>query len=183
MLLGGDELGRTQGGNNNAYCQDNEVSWFDWSRVDESLLGLTSALVGLRRGNPVFRRRRFFHGRPLRGSGIGDIGWFTTAGTEMTESEWEDDDAKAIGVFLNGSAIPGLDARGDTVSGDSFLVLLNAAPDSIGFTLPKGSWGESWAKVLDTWDGAVAEADESALSGGDQLDVGGHAALVLRRID
>jgi glycogen operon protein len=183
MLLGGDELGRTQGGNNNAYCQDNEVSWFDWSRVDESLLGLTSALVGLRRGNPVFRRRRFFHGRPLRGSGIGDIGWFTTAGTEMTESEWEDDDAKAMGVFLNGSAIPGLDARGDTVSGDSFLVLLNAAPDSIGFTLPKGSWGESWAKVLDTWDGAVAEADESALSGGDQLDVGGHAALVLRRID
>ncbi|HWC38615.1 MAG TPA: glycogen debranching protein GlgX [Acidimicrobiales bacterium] len=183
MLLGGDELGRTQGGNNNAYCQDNEVSWFDWSRVDESMLALTAALVDLRRGNPVFRRRRFFHGRPLHGTGIGDIGWFTTSGTEMTEVDWEDADARAIGVYLNGSAIPGLDARGEKVSGDSVLVLMNAGPEATAFTLPKDGWGESWTKVLDTWDGTVTEAGESALSGGDQLEVGGRAVVLLRRID
>jgi glycogen operon protein len=183
MLLGGDELGRTQGGNNNAYCQDNDVSWFDWSRVDESMLALTAALVALRRSNPVFRRRRFFHGRPLHGTGIGDIGWFTTAGTEMTEAEWEDADAKAIGVYLNGSAIPGLDSRGETVSGDSFLVLLNAGPEATAFTLPKDGWGESWTKVLDTWDGAVGDSGAHPLGGGDQFEVGGHAVVLFRRID
>ena len=86
------------------------------------------------------RRRRFFHGRPLRGSGIGDIGWFTPAGTEMTEADWDEGDAKAMGVFLNGRAIPGRDARGERVAGDSFLVLLNAGTETVGFTLPKGSW-------------------------------------------
>jgi glycogen operon protein len=86
-----------------------------------------------------------------------------------------------MGVFLNGTAIPGLDTRGEKVSGDSFLMLLNAGPDTIGFTLPKGSWGESWTRVLDTWDGAMAEADARPLGGGEQLDVGGRAMVLLRR--
>jgi glycogen operon protein len=183
MLLGGDELGRTQRGNNNAYCQDNDVSWFDWSHVDEGMLAFTSALVDLRRSNPVFRRRRFFHGRPVRGSGIGDIGWFTPAGTEMTESDWEDGDARAMGVFLNGSAIPGRDTRGERVAGDSFLVLLNAGTESLGFALPKGSWGESWTKVLDTSDDGIEDTDEHPLAGGEQLEVGAYTTVLLRRAD
>ena len=183
MLLGGDELGRTQGGNNNAYCQDNEVSWFDWSRVDEPMLAFTAALVDLRRSNPVFRRRRFFHGRPVRGSGISDIGWFTAAGTEMTEADWEEGEAKAMGVFLNGRDIPGLDTRGERVSGDSFLILLNAGPEAVAFTLPKGNWGESWTKMVDTWDGAVLDGGGSPLTGGEELEVGAHASVLLRRVD
>ncbi|HEY3701314.1 MAG TPA: glycogen debranching protein GlgX [Acidimicrobiales bacterium] len=183
MLLGGDELGRSQRGNNNAYCQDNDVSWFDWAHVDEGTLAFTSALVDLRRSNPVFRRRRFFHGRPLRGSGIGDIGWFTPAGTEMAEADWEDGDARAMGVFLNGSAIPGRDTRGERVAGDSFLVLLNAGVESVGFTLPKGSWGESWAKVLDTSDDDIEDTDEHPLAGGEQLEVGAYTTVLLRRAD
>jgi glycogen operon protein len=183
MLLGGDELGRTQRGNNNAYCQDNDVSWFDWSRVDEEMLAFTSALVDLRRSNPVFRRRRFFHGRPVRGSGIGDIGWFTPGGTEMTEGDWEDDDARAMGVFLNGGAIPGQDTRGERVTGDSFLVLLNAGTRPVGFTLPKGSWGEAWTKVLDTSDDGIEDTEEHPLAGGEQLEVGAYATALLRRAD
>jgi glycogen operon protein len=151
--------------------------------VDEGTLAFTSALVDLRRSNPVFRRRRFFHGRPLRGSGIGDIGWFTPAGTEMTEADWEDVDSRAVGVFLNGSAIPGRDTRGEQVAGDSFLILLNAGTESVGFTLPKGSWGESWTKVLDTSDDAIEDTDEHPLVGGEQVKVGPYATVLLRRME
>jgi glycogen operon protein len=182
MILGGDELGRSQGGNNNAYCQDNRVSWFDWARVDDAMSAFASALVDLRRSNVVFRRRRFFHGRPLHGSGVSDIGWFTAAGTEMTDADWEDNEARAMGVFLNGHDIPGLDPRGERVVGDSFLVLLNAGPAAVSFTLPKDSWGESWVKVLDTWEDGFEQADPPSLAGGEELEVGDRGLVLLRQV-
>jgi glycogen operon protein len=182
MILGGDELGRSQGGNNNAYCQDNRVSWFDWALVDDPMFAFASALVDLRRTNAVFRRRRFFHGSPLHGSGVSDIGWFTAAGTEMTDADWEENEARAMGVFLNGHDIPGLDARGERVVGDSFLVLLNAGPAAVSFTLPKDSWGESWVKVLDTWEDGFEQADPPPLAGGEELEVGDRGLVLLRQV-
>ena len=110
MLLGGDEIGRTQRGNNNAYCQDNEISWYDWERVDEDLLEFTRRLIALRREHPVFRRRRWFQGRPIRGTV--DIGWFRPDGTEMDDDDWDAGFAQSIGVFLNGDAITDRDERG-----------------------------------------------------------------------
>ncbi|MGH9069437.1 MAG: glycogen debranching protein, partial [Acidimicrobiales bacterium] len=150
MLCGGDELGRTQGGNNNAYCQDNPVSWYDWDQVDEGLLDLTSRLLALRRDHPVLRRRRFFHGAHLHGSAATDIAWWTPDGALMTESDWQEGYAKSVGVLLNGQAIPSPDPRGERVVDDSFLLLLNAHYQAIDFTLPKGDWLGSWEVVIDT---------------------------------
>src|SRR4029079_14298566 len=105
MLCGGDEIGRTQGGNNNAYCQDDEISWYDWERADQGLLGFTRDLIRPRLEHPVFCRRRWFHGRAIRGTDVSDIGWFTPGGTEMSDEDWQAGLAKSLGVFLNGDAI------------------------------------------------------------------------------
>ncbi|MCL1593841.1 MAG: glycogen debranching protein GlgX, partial [Actinomycetia bacterium] len=126
MLLGGDELGRTQKGNNNAYCQDNEVSWYDWTNIDSDMLSYTRELVRVRREHPVFRRRRWFEGRSVRGSDRHDIAWYNTDGTPMSDDDWNRGHAKSLAVYLNGNAIPTLDARGERVIDDSFLVLFNA---------------------------------------------------------
>jgi isoamylase len=153
MLLGGDELGRTQGGNNNAYCQDNAVSWYDWGNADADLLAWTRHLIRLRRSHPVFCRRRFFQGRPVRGlgrDGLVDIGWFRPDGRPMTDADWGSGFAKSLAVFLNGHAIPDRDRRGQEVRDDSFYLLFNAWQQPIDFTLPAPSWGRSWEVVLDT---------------------------------
>jgi len=153
MLLGGDEFGRTQGGNNNAYCQDSETSWYDWGAVDVDLIAWTQALVALRRRHPVFRRRRFFQGRSLRGSTargqLPDIAWFRPDGHEMTDADWEVGYAKSLAVFLNGAAIPDPDVHGRPVLDDSFYLLFNAWDQELGFTLPAPRWGRSWTTVLD----------------------------------
>src|SRR5947199_6208125 len=156
MLLGGDEIGRTQGGNNNAYCQDNEISWYDWGRVDEELLAFTRELVRLRREHPTFRRRGWFLGRTIRGEHgeAQDIGWFRPDGREMEEEDWRSGFAKSLGVYLNGEAIASLDARGERIVDVSFYVLFNAYHDRLAFRLPDGSWGGEWVKVLDTAAGA-----------------------------
>ncbi|MFA9431751.1 glycogen debranching protein GlgX, partial [Egicoccus sp. AB-alg2] len=125
MLLGGDELGRTQGGNNNGYCQDNEISWYDWDAVDEDLLAFTRGLIGLRAEHPIFRRRRWFQGRPLRGEEIDDIAWLRPDGTEMDDEDWDASYAKSLQVFLNGRGIASPDPRGQQIVDDSFLVLFN----------------------------------------------------------
>ncbi|WP_318307239.1 glycogen debranching protein GlgX [Amycolatopsis solani] len=158
MLLHGDEFGRTQQGNNNAYCQDNELSWVDWSLLERNreLFEFTSAVVDLRHQHPVFRRRRFFAGRPIRrGDELRDIAWFTPAGDEMTDQDWEAGFGRSIVVFLNGSAIPDLDARGERVVDDSFLLCFNAHDDDITMTVPDGEYGEEWAVVLDSATGEV----------------------------
>src|SRR5919106_3079353 len=126
MLLGGDEIGRTQRGNNNAYCQDNEISWYDWGSADRDLLELAAELIHFRRAHPVFRRRRWFLGAPIRGSAARDIVWMRPDGEEMSDEDWQNSFAKSMGVFLNGRAIPGTDERGEPVVDDSFYLMFNA---------------------------------------------------------
>jgi glycogen operon protein len=179
MLLGGDELGRTQGGNNNAYCQDNETSWFDWETADTTLLEFTRALIRLRREHAVFQRRRWFQGRAIQGSAASDIGWFTPDGQEMTEEDWNAGFAKSLGVYLNGQAIPDPDSSGERVVDDSFYVLLNAHHEPLTFTLPARDWGRRWIAVLTTSEplprenGYVHEAEQV-------IEVAGRSLTVLR---
>jgi glycogen operon protein len=177
MLLAGDEVGRTQQGNNNAYCQDNELSWFDWSSIDEDLLAFTAALVALRRDHPVFRRRRWFQGRPLRGTP--DIVWLRPDGTEMTEADWREGHETCVGMFLNGEAIASPGPRGEHVVDDSFLVLINASPEPRKWAI-SGRWGERWRLVLDTTDGPPGEGDEEVTG---DVALTDRSILVLRRVD
>ncbi|ADJ44853.1 glycogen debranching enzyme GlgX [Amycolatopsis mediterranei S699] len=190
MILHGDELGRTQQGNNNAYCQDNELSWVDWSQLEHNreLFEFTSAVVDLRHQHPVFRRRRFFAGRPIRrGDELRDIAWFTPAGDEMTDQDWEAGFGRSIMVFLNGTAIPDLDARGERVVDDSFLLCFNAHDDDITMTVPDGEYGDEWAIVLDSATGEVFHRSVGGVLvggvAGDQLatprTIPGHGELVV----
>ncbi|MBB4916510.1 glycogen debranching protein GlgX [Streptosporangium saharense] len=151
MLLAGDEFGRTQGGNNNAYCQDNEISWIDWSPAgtDKELLDFVRSLSELRREHPVFRRRRFFHGRRAE-DGTRDIVWFTPSGEEMSAADWHTGYAKSLTVFLNGSAITEPGPRGETIVDDSFLLLINGHHEDLAFTIPDGRYGAHWQPVLNT---------------------------------
>ncbi|HEX2239533.1 MAG TPA: glycogen debranching protein GlgX [Actinomycetota bacterium] len=182
MILGGDEIGRTQRGNNNAYCQDNEISWYDWSTRDENLalLGFARRLMDLRRRHPVFARRNWFQGRELHGSGITDIAWFNPDGVEMSEEQWRDGFVKSLGVFLNGAEIPIPDPKGPRVEDDSFLLLFNAHIEPITFTLPQGAWGMEWANVIDTADPL---RDEGAVvyKAGEEVEVTELSMMVLRR--
>jgi glycogen operon protein len=181
MLLGGDEIGRTQRGNNNAYCQDSEISWYDWDNVDEDLLEFTRRLIQIRRSHPVFRRRRWFLGRPLHGTDVSDIGWFNPDGKEMTDEDWGSGFAKSVGVFLNGGLIPSRDRRGERVHDDSFYLLFNAHFESIRFRLPTGPWGQEWAKVFSTEE-AVPEGDETARKAGEEVEVAAISFTLLRRV-
>src|SRR5450631_759073 len=165
MLLHGDELGRTQQGNNNTYCQDNELSWVDWSAeaVDTDLLAFTRRLVLLRREHPVFRRRRFFQGHDVRGaSGDDEIAWFRPDGAHMGDEDWTGGYARSLAVFLNGSRLPDVDARGEQVTDESFLVLMNAHSDAVDFALPDGPFGAAWSVELDTADDTAGLATDPA---------------------
>ena len=148
MILHGDEIGRTQDGNNNGYCQDNKISWVDWSLAESyaDLAAFTAALADFRRAHPVFRRRRFFAGRPGRHDDeLGDIAWFSVSGTEMADADWDADIARCMMVFLNGQAIPDVDARGERVTDQSFLMCFNAAPEDVDMVLPSSDYGQKWA--------------------------------------
>jgi isoamylase len=177
MLLSGDEAGRTQRGNNNAYCQDNEISWFDWADIDDDLLAFTSALVALRREHPVFRRRRWFQGRPLRGTA--DIVWLRPEGTEMTEADWTEGHQTCVGMFLNGQAITSPGPRGERLRDDSFLVLINASPVPRKWSI-SGPWGDRWHRILDTTNGPPEEGDEEVAG---EVELGDRSILVLRRLE
>ncbi len=152
MLLAGDELGRTQNGNNNAYCQDNETSWVDWTTDDERerLLGFAQRMIALRREHPVFRRRDFFQGRPLYGSGIKDIIWLNSDGTEMTDHNWDQEFARCLGVYLAGEALDETDGRGRPVRDRNFIVLFNAHHDDLRFALPALGHSPRWLALVDT---------------------------------
>jgi glycogen operon protein len=188
MLLGGDEMGRTQGGNNNAYCQDDEISWFDWESVDESLLEFTRELSRLRSKHPVFRRRGWFLGRPIHGSDVSDIVWFLPDGKAMEEDDWQASFAKSLAVFLNGDEIQALDPRGETVRDSSFYVLFNAHHEPLSFRLPEDRFGKRWRRVLDTGvapEGALTPADEATedLDAGSDVEVESRSLVVLERTD
>jgi glycogen operon protein len=185
MLLGGDEIGRTQNGNNNGYCQDNEVSWYDWEHADEDLLKFTRRLIRMRHRHPVFCRRRWFQGRPIHGSGVSDIGWFTPGGSEMSEEDWQAGFAKSLGVFLNGRGIPTPNERGERIVDESFYVMFNASHEPVEFVLPEAKWGRRWVELLVT-DEQVDAMDEERT--GEELGPGGTvrvqawALVLLRRV-
>jgi len=183
MLLAGDEIGRTQQGNNNAYCQDNEISWLDWASADEPLLEYVRRLSAFRHAHPVFRRRRWFQGRALRGTDVVDIGWFTPAGEAMSEEDWRVGFAKSLTVFLNGQAIPTTNSRGERVVDDTFFVMFNAHYEAMPFRIPDGAYGRSWRVVLDT--GTLAPVDETAgevFPPGADVRVSERALVVLKRL-
>jgi isoamylase len=181
MLLAGDELGRTQGGNNNAYCQDSPVSWIDWENIDEGLLEFTQQLLKLRTEHAVFRRRGWFQGQPIHGSEVGDIGWFTPDGELMTEEDWNVTFAKSLGVFLNGEGIHSRDPRGQRIRDDSFYVIFNAHSEPMTFTLPGERWGRRWAKLIDTANGDTPDAFE--VKADDTLEVESRSMVLLMRVD
>jgi glycogen operon protein len=152
MLLAGDAIGHTQQGNNNAYCQDNEISWIDWSTgsADLELLAFARKMIALRKQHPVFRRRNFFQGRSIKGADIKDILWLQPDGTEMTDEQWKQDSARSMGVFLSGQGLGEQDDRGQPVSDQNFLMLMNAHHDAIPFTLPPLPSGAGWVTIVDT---------------------------------
>jgi isoamylase len=186
MMLAGDEMGRTQRGNNNAYCQDNDISWTDWSRMDSErdLVDFTRALSALRRDHPVFRRRRFFRGRhPGASSSFpGDIVWLTPAGREVTEHDWRGG-RKSLAVFLNGDKISEPDPRGERITDDRFLLLFNAEADAVSFNLPGVRYGREWEVVIDTCGPRVPALHGElppVLNAKAQAKVAGRAVMVLR---
>jgi glycogen operon protein len=182
MLLGGDEIGRTQRGNNNAYCQDNEVSWYDWEHVDQEFLDFTRRLIELRRAHPVFRRRRWFHGRAIHGADVHDIGWFTPEGTIMEEEHWAEEEANALGVFLNGEGIASPDMRGQRVIDQSFFLLLNATHEAVTFRLPGRRWGRRWQEILDTEHGWSEDGQRVERAPEEERSVPSLALVLLRRL-
>ncbi len=166
MLLAGDELGRTQLGNNNAYCQDNEVSWVDWdpAHIDREFLEFARRAIQLRATHPVFRRRRFFQGRPIRGAGVKDIMWLTPAGKEMNDDQWQHAAARCLGMYIAGSANDGRDRRGLAQAGRSALLLINAHHEAVDFQLPSFLPERRWQVELDTGlaDGGAGRPAASA---------------------
>jgi isoamylase len=173
LLLGGDEIGRTQNGNNNAYCQDNEITWFDWENADQDLLDFTRRLIALRRDHPVFRRRRF-----LRGAEAAELQWFTPDGAPMTSGDWADPNALAIGIYLDGSDDPDRAEDGTWLVDDDFLVLVNAWWEPLAFNLPDTRADAVWRLEIDTYDpGSAARAGDRGA--GDGITVGPRSVAVL----
>ncbi|WP_405637306.1 glycogen debranching protein GlgX [Streptomyces sp. NBC_01178] len=186
MLVAGDEMGRTQGGNNNAYCQDNETGWLDWSLLEQprwrELAALTARLLTLRRTHPVLRRRAFFSGRAQAPDGLRDLAWFARDGREMTEADWYAP-AATLGLYLSGRDIPGRDARGEPVTDDSFLAVLHAGAEPTVFALPGAPWASAYALVVDTSLEEQAEAPGTVLEGGTELAVPARSVLLLRVLE
>ena len=181
MLLGGDEMGRSQMGNNNGYCQDSEISWFDWDLVtgNQDLLDFTRELIYLRRQHPVFRRRKWFQGRAIHGAGISDIAWFNPDGSHMTDEQWEIGYAKSIGVFLDGNQIPSPGPQGQRISDDSFLLFFNAHYETMEFTLPSELEEKQWSKVIDTKEPRFVQ-EEIVFTKGQAVPVTERSLVVLR---
>jgi isoamylase len=177
MILGGDEFGRSQNGNNNAWCQDNELSWFNWESGDEELREFTERLIRLRREHPVFRRSAFLTGGEVRGSGLPDVWWFRPDGRRMTQKDWQREDARTLGVFLNGQEIPSRTPAGDEIVDDSFLLLFNAHFEPVTFTLPTRRFGARWVVELATGEGVP----EGPIPGRAAVFVQDRALVLLRR--
>jgi glycogen operon protein len=181
MILGGDEIARSQDGNNNAYCQDNEISWYGWSNADPELLQFTRRLVDFRQEHPVFHRRRFFQGRAIHGAQVEDVEWFTLDGVQMAEENWGEGFAKSVAVFLNGDAIPTLDEHGLEVKDDSFYLIFNAHYEPLTFHLPDKRWSRRWELLLDTDRGWLQQPP--VVEAGDALQVRERSTIVLRKAE
>jgi isoamylase len=178
MLLGGDELGRTQQGNNNAWCQDSELSWFNWDQADEGLVEFTRRLIRLRREHPVFHRSSFLTGQPHRSS-LPDVWWFRPDGRRMTQRDWQRGDAHTLGVFLNGEEILTRTPYGEQIVDDSFLLLFNAHYESVSFQLPARRFGRGWLLEVDT--AYPTRNEDEILLARANVDVTDRSLMVLRR--
>ncbi|NHC36542.1 glycogen debranching protein GlgX [Scytonema millei] len=183
MMLGGDEMGRTQHGNNNGYCQDSEISWFNWDLVqgNTDLLDFTRELIYFRRQHPVFRRRKWFQGQAIHGSGVSDIMWFNPDGSEMDQEQWEIGYAKSMGVFLNGNMIPSPGKQGQRISDDSFLIFFNAHYETLEFNLPQGMQDNQWALVIDTKEPRFIQ-EERIYTGDRTVPVTARSLVLLRQM-
>jgi glycogen operon protein len=161
MLLAGDELGRTQDGNNNAYCQDNEISWIDWELGPQakSFLEFVERMVAFRRSHAIFSRRHFLTGLPVAGETFKDVTWLTPTGTEMTDFDWSQGFARCLGVHLSGAAVHRTDSRGHPVRDENFTLLFNAHHDTMDFVLPPLATGRGWRLELETGDGSPPQGD------------------------
>jgi glycogen operon protein len=181
MLLGGDEFGRTQHGNNNVYCQDNELAWYDWDWTPEQqqLHTFTRRLVKLRVDHPVFRRQQYFRGHTAE---TVDLDWLRSDGSYITDEDWASPDLRSIMFFLNGQAIPTPDGRGQRIRDDSFLVLINGDGEPAKFTLPSERYGEHWVMVIDTAD-PRGRGDDNALHAGEPVDLAARSMNILLRLD
>ncbi len=182
MLLAGDELGRTQGGNNNAYCQDDETSWVDWELQpwQHELLDWTRALLAVRRAHPVFRHRHFLEGRPAYPGGLKDLAWFRPDGAELTDADWFSTSLRTVGMCLSGDGLRARTRTGERRRDDTFLLVVHGGADPERFTLPDGPWAQAWAVVLDTRDGRPLEALAPLLPAGTQLELSARSAVLLR---
>ncbi|MCI1017263.1 glycogen debranching protein GlgX [Microbacterium sp. C5A9] len=183
MIAHGDELGRTQGGNNNGYAQDNEITWVDWEAADRPLIEFTAAVARLRRAHPTFRRSRFFDGRPVRsedGERVPDVVWLRPDGRRMEPEDWDSGFGLAIGMFLNGQGIREKDRRGRPVSDQNFLVYFHSGSESIDAVLPDGRHGLAWEVAIDT---ASDRAGGTPLDAGAPVTLEAHSLLVLREVD
>lgn len=172
MLVAGDELGRTQQGNNNAYCQDNEISWINWASIDKELLEFTSQLIHFRLSHPVFCRKKWFQYKAIRGKGVSDIEWFLYNGLPMSEEHWSTTYAKSLGIFLSGDALNTFTERGEQIIDDSFYLMFNSNYESVTFIIPDQPWGHRWLRVFDTSDGIFKEKGD--------LEFGARAEILVK---
>jgi isoamylase len=178
MMLGGDELGRTQGGNNNVYAQDSELAWFDWDHTDTEFTEWCQRVIGFRCAHPAFRRRRWFQGRRIRG--IDDLAWFRPDGEEMNDEDWETGFARSVGVFFNGAAIASTNTYGERIVDDNFLLLFNAGADALEWGLPPKRWGARWAIDFDTADPRRGATKYAIARAGDTVHLEPRSMMVLR---
>jgi glycogen operon protein len=179
MISHGDEVGRTQQGNNNAYCQDNELTWIDWDLTDtqKALFDFTAELIHIRRAQPVLRRRKYFQGRAIRGGGVKDVAWLAADGHEMNDAAWNADFVRSLGMLLSGNAIKEVDERGEPITGDTLLILLNAHTGKVPFKLPALDADQQWQRLVDTADPAVAQR---LLKAGTRYPLEGRSVVVLK---
>lgn len=182
MLVAGDEMSRTQQGNNNAYCQDNEISWLDWIKADQELFSFTKELIRLRKRHPIFCRKRWFQGVPIKGIGLEDIAWFLPEGMEMEEHNWNEDYAKSLAIYLNGQGLRSTDAYGNKIIDDNFYLMFNAHDNYLDYRLPNERYGKEWVKVLDT---SVTRIDEglSRHFTSETLRVEGRSIVLLKHVE
>jgi glycogen operon protein len=179
MLVAGDEFSRTQHGNNNAYCQDNEISWLDWHNKDNELLDFTKRLIHLRKEHPIFCRRRWFQGLPIKGKDVTDIAWFLPEGEEMEDFHWDESYAKSLAVFLYGQGIRSKGRKGEVVKDDSFYLMFNAHHDTLPFKLPDERWGKQWIRLLDTNQDAI-DSVEAIAQPGEVIQVAGRSMMMMQ---
>ncbi len=181
MIVAGDEMGKTQGGNNNAYCQDNPISWLNWEQQDHGLLEFTKKLISFYKSHPVFSRRRWFKGKKIRGVGLEDIAWFLPNGEEMTDENWSHDHAKVLGVYMNGRGLKTPGPKGEEMIDDNFYIIFNAHHEFMEFRLPPEKYGHQWTKVIETATNYFDEGNTESFTAGTLLVVESRSLILLKQ--